>query len=83
MQKCSDQFILFAKLDQIANPIMITKKVRRNLNMIEQFMEVANLESCKKWAKTALIDLQHLTVLNPRKNRVVLAKFHANWSKGF
>jgi hypothetical protein len=47
--------------------------------MIDQFMEVANHESCKKGAKTALIDLQHLTVLN----RVLLAKFHANWSKGF
>jgi hypothetical protein len=35
--------------------------------MIDQFMEVANLKSCKKGVKTALIDLQHLTVLNPRK----------------
>jgi hypothetical protein len=51
--------------------------------MIDQFTGVANLKSCKKGAKSARIDLQHLTVLNSRKYRVFLAKFRANQSKGF
>jgi hypothetical protein len=51
--------------------------------MIDGFTGVANLKSCKKGAKSARIDLQHLTILNPRKNRVLLAKFRAKRSKGF
>ncbi len=51
--------------------------------MIDQFMGVANLKSCKKGAKSAWIDLQHLMVLNPGKYQVLLAKFRANQSKGF
>jgi hypothetical protein len=51
--------------------------------MIDRFKGVANLKSCKKGAKSAQIDLQHLTVLNSGKNQVRLAKFRANRSKDF
>ncbi len=50
-RKVLDQFVLFAKLDQIANLVMFTEKVRRHLNMIDQFMGVANLKSCKRGRK--------------------------------
>jgi hypothetical protein len=46
-------------------------------------MGVANIKSCKKGAKSARINLQHLTALNPRKNSVLLAKFDANRTNGF
>ncbi len=46
--------------------------------MIDRLTGVANLKKCKKRAKSGQIDLQHITVLNPRKNRVLLANFQAN-----
>ncbi len=59
----------------------VYKKVRRDPSMIDWFMGVANLKSCKNGVKSARIDLRYLTVLNPLKNRVLLAKFRANRSK--
>ena len=54
-----------------------------NPSMIERFVGVANLKSCKKGAKSARINLHHLRVPDPRKNRVLLAKFRANRTNRF
>jgi len=59
------------------------KLTPRHPSMIERFRGFANIKSCKKWPKSARINLHHLRMPDPLKNRVLLAKFRANLTNGF